>query len=38
MLDETVEAWLLATAIAAVLIGIGMFFSSRTYHRWWFCV
>jgi hypothetical protein len=36
--DETVEAWLLATAIAAVLIGIGMFFSSRTYHRWWFCV
>ena len=34
MLDETVEAWLLATAIAAVLIGIGMFFSSRTYRRW----
>ena len=34
MLDETVEAWLLATAIAAVLIGIGMFFSSRTCRSW----
>jgi membrane protease YdiL (CAAX protease family) len=27
---ETVEEWLLAAAIAAVLIGIGLFFASRT--------